>query len=59
MIKGRYYYMVSPMAVGIFEMTMMRIRGELNYKKWAELFIQYLHGSDDFYNANCKSGEKL
>ena len=59
MINGRYHYMIAPMAVGIFEMTMMRTRGELSYKKWAELFNQYLHGSDDFYSVNCKPGNKV
>jgi len=59
MINGRYHYMIAPMAVGIFEMTMMRTRGELSYKKWAELFNQYLHDSDEFYSANCKPGNKV
>ena len=37
-----YCYMPSPLAIGIFEFTMMRTRGDLNTKNWAELFPQIL-----------------
>lgn len=59
MLNGRYHYMISPMAVGIFEMTMMRTRGELDYARWAQLFNEYLHGSSDFYRVNCKPEKKI
>ena len=42
-IKERYYYIPSPMVVGIFEFTMMRTGGDLKSKEWAELFRNYLN----------------
>lgn len=33
-VKDKYRYMPAPMAVGIFEMTMMRTRGKLRYAEW-------------------------
>jgi len=36
-IGEKYYYMLSPMFIGIFEFTMMRV-GEADSKKWAKLF---------------------
>ena len=35
-------YMPSPMVIGIFEFTMMRTGGNLDRKKMAELFSEYL-----------------
>jgi ferredoxin len=58
-VKDQYRYMPAPLAVGIFEMTMMRTRGELRYAKWARLFHDYLHGDHAFYAANFKHGEKV
>jgi formate hydrogenlyase subunit 6/NADH:ubiquinone oxidoreductase subunit I len=58
-IKEEYYYMPSPMVIGIFEFTMMRTGDKLNTKKWAELFHKYLQGDDSFYAANCKHGEHV
>ena len=43
-VKDRYRYMPAPMAVGIFELTMMRTQGELRYAEWARLFHDYLQG---------------
>lgn len=58
-VKDRYRYVPAPMAVGIFEMTMMRTRGELKYAEWARLFHEYLHGDDAFYAANFEHGERI
>jgi ferredoxin len=58
-LTDRYYYTPSPMAVGIFEMTMMRTRGELRYPEWARLFNDYLHGDDAFYAANFRDGQQV
>ena len=35
------YYMLSPMVVGFFEYTFMRVREDLNMKELAELFSHY------------------
>lgn len=56
--KG-YHYTIAPLVIGIFEFTMMRTRGELKTKEWAELFHDYLQGSDAFYRANFGKGQTL
>src|SRR5690606_16045687 len=38
---GRYFYMSNPIAIGIFEFTMMRSDKNLPMKKWARLFHEY------------------
>ncbi len=55
--NDEYHYMPSPMVIGIFEFTMMRTRGELNYKKWAGLFNEYL--TVDFFSANFGNGQVI
>src|SRR5512140_571079 len=50
--NDQYYYLLSPMVIGIFEFTMMRTQGSLNTKEWARLFHEYLH-EGSFYAANC------
>ena len=52
-----YQYMPSPMVIGIFEFTMMRTRGNLEYKKWATLFNEYLTG--DFFDLNHGDGQTI
>ena len=42
-IGDRYYYMPSPFVIGIFEFTMMRIGDNLDTKKWAKLFFEYMN----------------
>lgn len=58
-LDGKYYYAPSPLIIGIFEFTMMRTRGELKTREWAELFHEYLLGDDSFFAANFKAGEKI
>lgn len=55
---GRYYYMPSPLMVGIFEFTMMR-SGGFNPAVAANLFHAYLSGSGDFYRANAGDGQQI
>lgn len=47
-IDNKYYYMPSPMAIGIFEFTMMRTGDNLNTKKWAELLHEYLNDGNSY-----------
>jgi len=49
---GKFRYMISPMIIGIFEFTMMRTGEGLNSKKWAELFNDYMFGSNKFFKKN-------
>jgi ferredoxin len=58
-IKDQYLYMPSPLAVGIFEMTMMRTRGELRSAEWARLFHNYMEGTHAFYEGNFKDGQRV
>ncbi len=58
-VKDSYYYIISPMVIGIFEFTMMRTRGELDLKKWAELFHSYMHDGSDFYSTNFGKGKMI
>jgi ferredoxin len=54
----KHRYMPAPMVVGIFELTMMRTRGELHYAEWARLFHEYLENGG-FYAANAAHGERV
>lgn len=51
-MRGRCYYMASPMVIGIFEFTMMRTGGNLDFKTWAQLFHDYMFGDNAFMSAN-------
>ena len=54
-LNGKLFYVVSPMIIGFFELTMMRTGENLNSKEWARLFSVYLD-SDDLYKANFGKG---
>jgi len=56
-VNKQYQYAPSPMIIGIFEFTMMRTNGKLDYKKWAELFRDYLNA--EFYRANFGDGQVI
>ncbi len=57
-VRDRYYYMPSPLVIGIFEYTMMRTRGGVDHKKVAALFREYLQNSP-FYDVNAGGGDKV
>ncbi len=50
-LDHEYRYMPNPMVIGWFEFTMMRTRGELRTKVWAQLFHEYM-SEGTFYQAN-------
>jgi len=50
-VNGNYYYIPSPLVVGIFEFTMMRMDTNIDIKKIARLFHQYMN-DETFYAAN-------
>jgi Pyruvate/2-oxoacid:ferredoxin oxidoreductase delta subunit len=56
---GGYKYVISPLMIGIFEYTMMRTGENLNHKRWARLFHDYLNDGDIFYRANFKNDERV
>ncbi len=51
-INEGYHYIPSPMVVGIFEFTMMRMGPNANSREWARLFHEYMAGDDSFLAAN-------
>jgi ferredoxin len=53
-----YRYIPSPLAIGIFEFTMMRTGDGLNQKEWARLFHDYL-SSGVLWEANLGAGQQL
>ena len=57
-IREEYYYIPSPMVIGIFEFTMMRTGQGLRSKEWAELFQNYLNTGEAF-KVNFGKGEKI
>jgi len=58
-IGGEFFYTVSPIVIGIFEYTMMRTDGELDFARMAKLFKEYLLGNDEFLKANFGRGQKV
>ncbi len=51
-------YTISPMVIGIFEFTMMRMDESIDFKKISRLFHEYLLGDKAFLAANAAHGEK-
>ncbi|MEW5952201.1 MAG: 4Fe-4S binding protein [Bacillota bacterium] len=41
--KDSAYFMLTPMVIGFFEYTFMRVRDNVNMKEMAELFEKYFH----------------
>ncbi len=57
-VKEEYLYLPSPLVIGIFELTLMRTRGELKTKEWAKLFHEYF-ADGSFFAANLGPGVKF
>lgn len=55
-IGGKSRYVVSPMVIGVFEYTMMRVGPDANPKAWARLLHEYL--DTGFFAANYGKGER-
>jgi len=58
-LKGEYHYAPSPMVVGIFEFTMMRMGPEADSKGWAKLLHEYMELDPSFRKANLDKGERI
>ena len=58
-IGGAPCYTVSPMIIGIFEFTMMRVDGEVDFPRAAGLFKEYMGASDGFLRSNYGKGQKV
>lgn len=46
--KGRRYFMLPPVVIGLFEFTYMRTRDDVPLADLASLFDQYMHQDDKF-----------
>jgi ferredoxin len=58
-VNNAYHYTPSPIVVGIFEFTMMRTAVDLDHKKMAGLFHEYMQGDDGFYAKNFGKGQRV
>ncbi len=56
-INDAYRYVPSPLVIGIFEYTMMRMGPNLNSKEWARLFHEYMLADGAFFSANILKGD--
>ena len=54
--KATVYFLPPPMA-GFFEFSMMRLRGDIDQKRLAELYFQYLNVEEDFIKQLFCDGE--
>jgi NAD-dependent dihydropyrimidine dehydrogenase PreA subunit len=57
-INNKYYYVLSPMFVGIFEFTMMRTGDNVDSKKLAKLFYEYMN-DDKSIAVNFGRGQQI
>jgi Na+-translocating ferredoxin:NAD+ oxidoreductase RNF subunit RnfB len=55
-LNDTYYYTPSPVVIGVFEFTMMRMGPNADSKVWARLLHEYMDGS--FREANLGGGER-
>ena len=56
-LRGEYYYTPSPVVIGIFEFTMMRLGPDTNSKVWAGLLHEYMDGV--FHAANLGGSNRI
>jgi NAD-dependent dihydropyrimidine dehydrogenase PreA subunit len=57
-IRNKYFYMPSPMFVGIFEFTMMRTGDNVHSKKLAKLFYEYMNDENSIA-VNFGNGQQI
>ncbi len=58
-VQGEYHYAPSPMVIGIFEFTMMRMGPDVKSREWARLFHEYMAVDGSFLAANLGRGERF
>ena len=56
---GEYRYTISPFVIGVFEFTMMRTDGCVDFPRVAKLFKEYLTAGGGFFEANAGRGERV
>ena len=58
-VNGEYQYMPTPIIIGIYEFTMMRVTDSLDYPKISKLFHEYLLGNDSVFSSNFGNSERF
>lgn len=58
-VKDRYYYMPSPMLIGVFEFTMMRAGKDATPAEWGPLFYRLLENNNSYYDPNMGAGQVM
>jgi ferredoxin len=58
-VNESYHYVPSPMVIGIFEFTMMRMGPNVKSKEWARLLHEYMEVDGSFLAANFGRGDQL
>jgi Pyruvate/2-oxoacid:ferredoxin oxidoreductase delta subunit len=56
--NNKYHYMISPYVIGIFEFTMMRTGGNVDFKEMSRLFRDYFEDGE-FHRVNCDDSKQL
>jgi ferredoxin len=54
--EGEPLYVLPPPMAGFFEFSMMRVRGDVDQRRLAELFYEYLNVEEDFVKALFTTG---
>ncbi|HSD29088.1 MAG TPA: 4Fe-4S dicluster domain-containing protein [Vicinamibacteria bacterium] len=54
---GEPLYVLPPPMAGFFEFSMMRVRGDVDQKRLAELFLEYMNVEEDFIRELFARGE--
>ncbi|NJD32507.1 MAG: 4Fe-4S dicluster domain-containing protein [Gammaproteobacteria bacterium] len=58
-LGGTYHYMPAPFVIGIFEFTMMRLKGsDAEIGRISRLFLEYME-SGEFYDSNFRDGQQV
>ncbi|HEX2767934.1 MAG TPA: 4Fe-4S binding protein [Geobacteraceae bacterium] len=58
-LHEEYHYIPSPMIVGIFEFTMMRMGPDVDSREWAKLLHEYMDVDPSFLAANLGAGRQV
>ncbi len=58
-IQDEYYYIISPLVVGIFEFSMMRRDKALDFRELSRLFSRYLLSEDGLLQLNYGGGQQI
>jgi Na+-translocating ferredoxin:NAD+ oxidoreductase RNF subunit RnfB len=58
-VRDRYYYMPSPLLIGVFEFTMMRTGKDAKPAEWGPLFYRLLENKESYCQPNMGAGQVM